>query len=133
MAPEDWTDWLSIATAVHNDRKNATTGLSPNQILWGGEPQLLTSEENEVKSQTVQERLVTMKERRLQAITAINQSSKGQTIPSSFMVGAQVWLEGTHLRLPYQATKLAPKCYGPFEVVRELTLSKVKKNTKWKK
>ena len=32
-APEDWTNWLSIATAVHNNRWNATTGLSPNQIL----------------------------------------------------------------------------------------------------
>ncbi len=121
MAPEDWTDWLLIATAVHNDRKNATTGLSPNQILWGGEPQLMTNEGDEVKNQTVQERLTTMKERRLQAITAINQSSKGQDIPSSFMVGTQVWLEGTHLRLPYQATKLAPKCYGPFEITREIS------------
>jgi len=121
MAPEDWTDWLSIATAVHNDRKNATTRLSPNQILWGGEPHLMTNEGDEVKSQTVQERLATMKERQLQAITTINQSSKGRDVPSSFLVGTQVWLEGTHLRLPYQATKLAPKCYGPFEITREIS------------
>src|SRR5229473_2625452 len=121
MAPEDWTSWLSIATAVHNDRRNITTGLSPNQILWGGEPHLLTNEGDEVKSQMVQERLATMKERRLQAIMAINQSSKGQNIPSSFLVGTQVWLEGTHLRLPYQATKLAPKRYGPFEIIREIS------------
>src|SRR5258708_736475 len=121
IAPEDWTDWLSIATAIHNDRKNATTGLSPNQILWGGEPHLMTNEGDEVKNQAVQEWLATMKERRLQAITAINQSSKGQDIPLSFLVGAQVWLEGTHLRLPYQATKLAPKRYGPFEIIREIS------------
>src|SRR5712692_7321991 len=62
-----------------------------------------------------------MKERRLQAITAINQSSKPQVIPSLFMVGAQVWLEGTHLCLPYQATKLAPKRYGPFEIMKEIS------------
>ncbi len=37
------------------------------------------------------------------------------------MIGTQVWLEGTHLRLPYQATKLAPKRYGPFEVIREIS------------
>src|SRR5713226_5997141 len=67
-APEDWTSWLSIATAVHNDRKNVTTGLSPNQILWGGEPQLMTSEGDDVKNQTMQERLGMMKERWLQAI-----------------------------------------------------------------
>src|SRR5258708_2755005 len=121
MAPEDWTDWLSIATAVHNDRRNVTTRLSPNQILWGGEPHLMTSEGDEVKSQMVQERLAMMKERRLQAIATINQSSKGQDIPSSFQVGTQVWLEGTHLRLPYQATKLAPKHYGPFEITREIS------------
>src|SRR5258708_5234596 len=121
MAPEDWTNWLSIAMAVHNDRKNATTGLSPNQILWGGEPRLMTNEGNDMKNQMVQERLTTMKEKRLQAITAINQSSKGQHVPLSFLVGTQVWLEGTHLRLPYQATKLAPKHYGPFKITREVS------------
>src|SRR5712692_7131011 len=121
MAPKDWTSWLLIATAVHNDQKNITTGLSPNQILWGREPHLMTSEGDDVKSQTIQERLGTMKERRLQAITAINQSSRQQVIPPSFMIGTQVWLEGTHLRLPYQATKLAPKHYGLFKITREVS------------
>ncbi len=102
MAPEDWTNWLSIATAVHNDQKNVTTGLSPNQILWSGEPHLMTFKGDDVKSQTVQQQLGTMKEKQLQAIAAINQSLKPQVILSSFMVGAQVWLEGTHLCLPYQ-------------------------------
>src|SRR5258708_9185745 len=37
------------------------------------------------------------------------------------MVGTQVWLEGTHLHLPYQATKLAPKRYGPFEITKEIS------------
>src|SRR5258708_39165432 len=62
-----------------------------------------------------------MKERRLQAITAINQSSRQQVIPSSFVIGTQVWLEGTHLCLLYQATKLAPKRYGPFEITKEIS------------
>src|SRR5216684_3356048 len=81
----------------------------------------MTSKGDDVKSQTVQEQLGMMKERQLQAIAAINQSLKAQVIPSSFTVGAQVWLEGTHLRLPYQATKLAPKRYGPFEVTKEIS------------
>ncbi len=37
------------------------------------------------------------------------------------MVGTQVWLEGTYLHLPYQATKLAPKQYGPFEIAKEIS------------
>jgi len=63
MALEDWTNWLSIATAVHNNRKNATTGLSPNQILWGGEPCLMAIEGKDVKNQTVSDRMETMKTR----------------------------------------------------------------------
>jgi hypothetical protein len=27
---EDWTQWLALASAVHNNRKNTTTGLLPN-------------------------------------------------------------------------------------------------------
>jgi hypothetical protein len=34
-APEDWTYWLALASAIHNNWKNSTTGLSPNQILLG--------------------------------------------------------------------------------------------------
>jgi hypothetical protein len=32
-APKDWTYWLALALAVHNNQRNATMGLSPNQIL----------------------------------------------------------------------------------------------------
>ncbi len=109
MAPEDWTSWLSITTAVHNDQKNVTTGLLPNQILWGGEPCLMTIQGEDAKNQTISDQMNTMRTRQAQAIEAINQSNKQSPILSSFMVGSQVWLEGTHLRLPYQATKLAPK------------------------
>jgi Integrase zinc binding domain len=31
--PKDWTNWLSVTSSVHNNRRNSTTGLSPNQIL----------------------------------------------------------------------------------------------------
>ncbi len=77
----------------------------------------MTSEGDNEKNQAVQERLWVMKEKWAQAVEAINQSAEQKTIPSSFQVGTQVWLEGTHLRLPYQVTKLAPKRYGPFEIL----------------
>ena len=31
---------MALASAVHNNRRNTTTGLSPNQILLGYEPKL---------------------------------------------------------------------------------------------
>jgi hypothetical protein len=33
--PEDWTYWLVLALAVHNNWKNSMMGLLPNQILLG--------------------------------------------------------------------------------------------------
>jgi hypothetical protein len=36
-------------------------------------------------------------------------------------MGAQVWLEGKNLKLPYQSTKLAPKRYGPFRIIKEVS------------
>jgi hypothetical protein len=38
--PEDWSQWLTIATAVHNDRINSTTGMTPNEALLGYRPLL---------------------------------------------------------------------------------------------
>ena len=38
--PKGWTHWLALATVVHNNRVNTTTGLSPNQILYRYNPTL---------------------------------------------------------------------------------------------
>jgi hypothetical protein len=36
-------------------------------------------------------------------------------------MGAQVWLEGKNLKLLYQLTKLAPKRYGLFKIIKEVS------------
>jgi hypothetical protein len=38
-----------------------------------------------------------------------------------FEEGDKVWLEGTHLRLPYKTMKLAPRQYGPFKVAAKIS------------
>ena len=75
-SPEDWTKWLTIASAVHNNRKNSTTGLSPNQVLLGYETKMDPSENAPSNNETAQSRIKTLIERRTQAIGAINQSVK---------------------------------------------------------
>ena len=41
--------------------------------------------------------------------------------PAQYSSRDQVWLEGKNLRLPFQATKLAPKRYGPFKIIKGIS------------
>ena len=59
---KDWSDWLTIATAVHNNQKNSTTGLSPNQILLGLEPTLHPSEHYATNNEATENRVKRMEE-----------------------------------------------------------------------
>jgi hypothetical protein len=58
----------------------------------------------------------------VQAIAAINQAAEKDGRPKAqYTMGAQVWLKGKNLRLPYQSTNLAPKRYGPFTIIKEVS------------
>jgi len=121
-APKDWTQWLSLATAVHNNRKNSTTGLSPNQIILGYDLKLNPAITTPSTNETTEERIHLMEERRAQATAALNQVAEKSGTPSAqYNTGDQVWLEGKNLCLPYQATKLVPKRYSPFKIVKEIS------------
>ena len=120
--PNEWAKWLSIASAVHNNRRNTTTGLSPNQVLLGYEPTLIPSSTPVTTNQTTEDRVRSMIDRRKQAIDTLNHVA-GQGLPISprHQVGDQVWLEATHLKLPHQASKLGPKRYGPFRITKVIS------------
>ena len=63
-----------------------------------------------------------MNQRREQAIEALNKTAKKSGTPSAqYNTGDQVWLEGKNLQLPHQVTKLAPKRYGPFKIIKEIS------------
>jgi hypothetical protein len=63
-----------------------------------------------------------MKEKRAQAIDAINQMARSkQVMMSQYKQGEQVWLETTHLKICHQKTKLKPKRYGPFKIIKEIS------------
>jgi hypothetical protein len=38
-----------------------------------------------------------------------------------FKENDKVWLEGTHLKLPYKTMKLAPRRYGPFKILAKVS------------
>jgi len=60
--PEHWTQWLDIASVVHNNWKNTTTGLSPNQILIGYKTTLIPSEMPPSNNQMVEDWIKNMME-----------------------------------------------------------------------
>src|SRR5712671_5016691 len=113
----DWSQWLTVASAVHNDHANATLGTTPSEILLGYRPTLHPDQKTETNNQAVEQRLETMAQRRAQAIAAINRTANKSPTPTErFKVGDQVWLEASHLKLPYHTPKLAPRRQGPFRI-----------------
>jgi hypothetical protein len=64
-----------------------------------------------------------MMECRVQVIEAINQAvEKAGRLEAQYTMRAQVWLKGKNLKHPYQSTKLAPKRYRPFKIIKEVSL-----------
>ena len=117
--PEDWSYWISITSAVHNNQINSTTGLLPNEILLGYSPCLAPSEVIRTDNEMAEKQVKRMIKAWDQATRVINQKA-GEAPLSQFTVGDQVWLEGSHLRLPHQSTKLAPKRYRPFTITKQI-------------
>ena len=117
--PEDWSYWIAVASVVHNNWINLTISLSPNEILLGYSPHLAPSEVIRTDNEAAEKQVKRMMEAQDQATKFINQKA-GRAPPSQFAVGDQVWLEGSHLRLPHQLSKLAPKRYGPFTITKQI-------------
>ncbi len=110
MDPKGWVDWIALATAVHNNRTNVTTRMSPNQILLGYNPILNTEESLRTTNDLVEMRSETMGLNRRNAIWVLNKSSdQSGPLPSQYSLGQQVWLDTTHLKLLHQKAKLTLK------------------------
>jgi len=120
--PKGWTHWLALATTVHNNWINTTTGLSPNQILFGYNPTLNSNKVLQTHNALVELRVQAMTKNRADAIRALNKvaNQKGPP-PSQFHLREQVWLDASHLKLPHQKAKLTPKCLGPFKITQEIS------------
>jgi hypothetical protein len=105
----EWSKWLPMATIVHNNSRNSTTGFAPNKLLIGWEPPLSTEQQSESKNIMAEEYLSNIQWNRLLAIHALNKVAyKTEVSTSSWKIGQLVWLEGKNLPLPRSTVKLAP-------------------------
>jgi len=116
---DDWDEWLTVASAVHNDRTNSTLGMTPNEALLGYHPNLYPQTSVDTPNEAVETRLDLLRQKRAQATAAINKAAKTPyVIKELFKQGDQVWLDARNLTLPYQSNKLAPRRQGPFRIKR---------------
>jgi hypothetical protein len=53
----EWSKWLPMAIAVHNNNRNSTTGFTPNKLLIGWEPPLSAQQQSESKNLMAEEYL----------------------------------------------------------------------------
>jgi hypothetical protein len=112
-----------MATAVHNNSRNSTTGFTLNELLIGWEPPLSMEQCSESRNFTAEEYLSNIRWNRLLAIHALNKVAYRTDVSvSTWKMGQLVWLKGKNLPLPYGMVKLAPRRHGPFKIVKIISL-----------
>jgi len=70
----DWDEWLTIASAIHNDRINSTLGMTPNEALFSFCPNLYPRTSVDTPNEAVEKRLDLLHQKQVQAMAAINKA-----------------------------------------------------------
>ena len=117
---DDWDEWLPLALFVHNQWPNATTKLSPHEVLLGYTPAATEAITPETNNAAAKDRQAILKEHRAAAVQALNKMAQSPP-PAQYNINEQVWLKAKHLTLPYQTVKPAPKHHGPFRIVKQIS------------
>jgi hypothetical protein len=116
---DQWSKWLPVATAVHNNMRNSMTGFAPNALLLGWEPPLTPDQITPTSNQKTEDYITKFQKNHLMAILALNKVASSHALASSnYKQGQCVWLEGKNLPLSHSTIKLSPKRYGPFIITK---------------
>jgi hypothetical protein len=113
---------LAITTLMHNNARNSTTGLAPNQLITGLEPAATPDHGEGTDNPLAEERVDQLRQWRILAREALNKAANHHS-PSEnmFRLGQRVWLDAKNLKLPYSLVKLAPKRHGPFQITQVIS------------
>jgi Chromo (CHRromatin Organisation MOdifier) domain len=108
-----------MATAVHNNARNTTTGFSLNTLLLGWEPPLSLDQTTPTSNQKAEDYVTKFQKNRLMAILALNKAASAHApLSSKYSQGQRVWLEGKNLPISHGTVKLSPKRYSPFTITK---------------
>jgi hypothetical protein len=118
----DWATMLALATLMHNNTRNATTGYAPNQLITGLEPPGIPDHGEGVDNPLAEKHVDQLRQRRILAQEALNRvANRYSPSQNMFTLGQRVWLEAKNLSLPYRSVKLAPRCHGPFQITQVIS------------
>ena len=122
---EHWDRHLDSVELAYNSSVNASTGVTPFELVYGFNPRLphdLGAPQNDPPGAFLDRRIAL----RLRAADAILETLRRQAAqidqhrrPINLKTGDYVWLSTKNLNLAYP-NKFAPKYLGPFEVARVL-------------
>jgi Chromo (CHRromatin Organisation MOdifier) domain len=131
-----WAEWLLLAQYTQNLWPSSSTKKTPYELILG-----YTSHVHQPTRTTpvlgITSQLQQVKNHRIAAQEALQKAQNHMTKEMKyrpFKEGDKVWLEGTHLKLPYKTMKLAPRWYGPFHITAEISdvIYHIKIPDKWK-
>jgi hypothetical protein len=113
---------LAVATLMHNNARNSTTGLAPNHLITGLEPAATPDHGEGTDNPLAEERVDQLRQWRVIAREALNRAANSHS-PSEnvFHLGQRVWLNAKNLRLPYGSVKLAPRRHRPFQITQVIS------------
>lgn len=120
----DWSDWLSIAEYVHNNRVHSATGYSPFYLNYGHHPRAITDPTTSTHVEAANTFVERMRQIRILASEALENAAKDmkkyydahREAPHKYSVGQYVWLDGSNISTSRPSKKLDDKRYGPFPI-----------------
>ena len=124
---DDWVALLPMAEFAYNNSKNASTGLSPFEVMTGYSPRMTFEEPSDPRAKSVSAKahakhLDSLMEVCKEALLAAQKHQKTfadkHSKPIQFAVGDYVWLRGKNIRTK-RNRKLEWKAFGPFEILKK--------------
>ena len=132
--PSSWSSQLPWVEYAHNSLSTSATGMSPFMVLYGFQPPLFPSQEDEVSVPSVQEHLRRVRRVWREARAALVRSAarnrrmadRRRAPAPVYQPGQMVWLSTKDLPLQVDSRKLAPRYIGPFRVVKIINPSAIR-------
>ena len=119
---DQWSKWLPLATAVHNNSSNTTTGITPNQLLFRFKPRLSPEQSAPSNNHVAEHQTSLLRQYRSMAVEALNKMARTEEQrETQWKIGQQVWLEAKNLLLAYGTVKLTPRRHDPFKIIQVIS------------